>query len=233
MARIGWFDPELDKDSWFDSELNKEAWFDSEMVEPPSGGVINHADNLSTGNYTYTGYELNDVKVGAAVNHADNLSTGTYTYTGISLNDLRARNDSLTTGNYSYTGNDLNDVLVGEVEPEIPAKQETGAGKSKRARPIIVEVDGKEYRVAQEYLSTFLAKIQSKVQQVVKAKSRNKVRFVRKAPAIVVKDAPLEFITQIQQDIDYTSEKIEALFNIAMRRYAQELDDEDALLMLL
>lgn len=37
MARVGWFDPELDSKSWFDSELNKEAWFDSELIELVSG----------------------------------------------------------------------------------------------------------------------------------------------------------------------------------------------------
>lgn len=36
MARIGWFDSELNPQSWFDSELNEEAWFDSELIDAES-----------------------------------------------------------------------------------------------------------------------------------------------------------------------------------------------------
>ena len=33
MARIGWFDAELESKSWFDSELSEKAWFDAELID--------------------------------------------------------------------------------------------------------------------------------------------------------------------------------------------------------
>lgn len=181
----------------------------------------------SAGSYTYTG-----VNAGLLKTKLLNANAGAYSFAGQDavLTKTTAGAYTLTclAGSYTLNGQSATLTYSGSAST-IPA----GGGKSKggKKRTIIIEVDGKDYRMDEGYVSTFLANLEQKV--VEQPVSRKKAKFVRKAPVIVVKSAPVEYIARAQQEVDRTSEKIDALFNIALIRYAQELDDEDAILMLI
>lgn len=181
-----------------------------------------------------TAFQLN-----AFQNDAFQIDGGTNTqYLNITLDDISA-NVSQTLRHTQLVDITLDGISVNIAQSSSAVVEvvQPGGGKSKggKKRTIIIEVDGKDYRMDEGYVNIFLSNLQQKVKEQLaeQAISRKKARFVRKAPVIVVKSAPVEYVARVQQEFDRTSEKIDALFNMALIRYAQELDDEDALLMLI
>jgi hypothetical protein len=112
-----------------------------------------------------------------------------------------------------------------------------GGGKSKkRDRIIIIEVDGKDYRVPESQVSEFLASIQTEAEEELELTPKElkaKVKHIGKAPVIEIKSAPQEMVTRLQQDFDYANAKINALFIKALEKYQQDLEDDEEVLLLL
>jgi len=124
-------------------------------------------------------------------------------------------------------------IIVGKAST--PAKN-VGGSKSSRPKPsiIVVEVDGKEYRVPALQLQSFLDAIQQKIEDSVpvkkKRKKRNKktveVIEVKELPQIVIKSAPVNIIPQIQNRVDEVNSIIANSFSKALQQYVQNIELE-------
>ena len=125
-------------------------------------------------------------------------------------------------------------------EPEQDEPVRGGAvSRSKAPRKrVIVEVDGKEYIVPVEGLQEFLDAVSQKVERVAQAPKKRKARKqkavdIKTAPVVKVVSAPIEEIALIQRHIDRTNEIMRQVFEGALQRYLDELEDEEALLWLI
>lgn len=108
----------------------------------------------------------------------------------------------------------------------------TGGGLSKRSRLFVIEVDGTEYRVPQSKLQSFLDAIPKKVEE--KKMQRKKTSQARFEPVdIEIKSAPIQFLEKLDTAPIYASLKANKQFIQAAIRYQQELDDEEAILLLM
>lgn len=121
-----------------------------------------------------------------------------------------------------------------------------GAGGSssrnkKRPSLVIVEVDGKEYKVPIEQLQEFLDAVAKERQEtiekpVVKAKKsvQKKVQEQPIAPPqITVKSIHSEDIALVQKHVDRTNEIMRQVWEGALKRYLEDIEEEEWLLMLL
>lgn len=102
----------------------------------------------------------------------------------------------------------------------------------------VVEYDGKQYRLPVEDVYLFLDAIkeESKVPKPVKVKrkkGRKTLVVEDKKPKVVLISAPREFSPMIQTAIDRTNEILEHIWRSLTQRLLNELDDEEALLLLL
>lgn len=118
------------------------------------------------------------------------------------------------------------------VAEQIEAVVNAGGGISKKSRLFVVEVDGIEYRVPQSKLQSFLDSIPKKVKE--KKAQRKKKLTERFVPVeFEIKSAPIQFIEKLQTEPIYASIKANKQFLDAVIRYQQELDDEEAILILM
>ena len=195
----------------------------------------NSALSASAGSYSLTGKSATLLK-----NSALSANTGSYTLTGqdATFTYVVPGRYVLTAnaGSYVYNGNDASFTYV-----PIPS-QVTGGGIPQRKRPVIVvvEVDGKEYRIPQEQLQAFLESIQQQAEVIAEEKpvtvkkTRRKVKEVPTEPLkIVIKSAPVDVVPQINKQIALTNQILANIFADATQKYLAELDDEEVLLMLL
>lgn len=112
-------------------------------------------------------------------------------------------------------------------------------GGFKRPLVAIIAVDGKDYRVpidmVQEFVDALKAKIKEAPAQKV-LKKRRKGKTVEKLAApihIVIKSAPVEYFAQIESIIDRSNEIFNTLWQRAIQKYLLQLDDEEAILLLI
>jgi hypothetical protein len=100
---------------------------------------------------------------------------------------------------------------------------------------IVVEVDGKEYRVPALQLQSFLDAIQQKVEDTTPVKKKRKkqrkqtveVVEVKELPQIVIKSAPVSIIPQIQNRVDEVNTIIANSFSKALQQYVQNIELEN------
>jgi hypothetical protein len=119
------------------------------------------------------------------------------------------------------------DGVAGQIEAAI-----TGGISKKKSRLFVIEVDGVEYRVPQNKLQSFLDAIPKKVEE--KKIQRKKTSQARFEPVeIEIISAPIEVIQKLDTEPIYASLKANKLFIQAAIRYQQELDDEEAILLLM
>ena len=120
--------------------------------------------------------------------------------------------------------------------PDEPVRGGAVSRSKTPRRRVIVEVDGKEYIVPVEGLQEFLDAISKKAEAVApkKRKARKqKAVDIKTAPVVKVVSAPIEEIALIQRHIDRTNEIMRQVFEGALQRYLDELEDEEALLWLI
>lgn len=117
------------------------------------------------------------------------------------------------------------DGVAGQIEAAI-----TGGISKKKSRLFVIEVDGVEYRVPQNKLQSFLDAIPKKVEE---KKVQRKVTERFKPVEIEIVSAPIQFIEKLNTEPIYASLKANKLFIQAAIRYQQELDDEEAILLLM
>ena len=125
-------------------------------------------------------------------------------------------------------------IIVGKASK--PFKEVTGS-KNIRPKPsiIVVEVDGKEYRVPALQLQSFLDAIQQKVEDTTPVKKKRKkqrkqtveVVEVKELPQIVIKSAPVSIIPQIQNRVDEVNTIIANSFSKALQQYVQNIELEN------
>jgi hypothetical protein len=141
----------------------------------------------------------------------------------------------LTNTSHSVTGDLVGQgaIIVGKAST---SAKEVNGSKNIRPKPsiIVVEVDGKEYRVPVLQLQSFLDAVQQKVNDSVpvkkKRKKRNKktveVIEVKELPQIVIKSAPVSIIPQIQNRVDEVNSIIANSFSKALQQYVQNIELE-------
>ena len=130
-------------------------------------------------------------------------------------------------------------VLDRQIVPII--RQIAGGGIVKeRKRVVVVEVDGKEYRVLERDLPAFLdaVKVEAKasVKKSVKlARKQNKTEVVEEIfeqPLQVrVKSAPPDIIPKISAQVSQVNVAISDFFTRALEKHLQEIEDEEILLL--
>lgn len=120
---------------------------------------------------------------------------------------------------------------------EKTAQEGGGVSTKTRKRLVVVEYDGKEYRILESQLQAFLESIQSKAEdkKPVKTVKRRKVtKVVEVAPSeVVIKSAPQDIIEQVKLQVDNANAKIASVLHKAAIRYFQEIEDEDELILLM
>jgi hypothetical protein len=115
-----------------------------------------------------------------------------------------------------------------------------GRGRPRIHRPIaVVEYDGRDYRVPLDNLDSFLELIKKKAEKpepvkVVKKKKKKTLKVSsEQPPKLVIKSAPPEFMAEFKQFVDKSNEVLEKIWQGLISRALAELDDEEALLLLL
>ena len=124
-------------------------------------------------------------------------------------------------------------------EPVTPGGGGNGKGAGKKKRIVVVEYDGKEYRVAEDNLQSFLQSIEQKVeaQPITKKvrRRRNKVNEIVEKPIerLVVKSAPIDILDTIRQQVNDANNVIASIIHQAAINYWAEIDEEDELILLM
>lgn len=115
------------------------------------------------------------------------------------------------------------------------ARQATGGGFSRAGRRpqiVVVSVDGQDYRIHIDNLAEFLESIKEDVKETGKPKAKAKVSRT-KAPQVVIKSAPAEFIATVESAVDRVNEQLSVVWLRYLERNLQELEDEEVLALLL
>lgn len=115
---------------------------------------------------------------------------------------------------------------------------QTGGARFRR-QLIVVEINGKEYRIFADELEAFLASMKEEVKdEPVKVdRKTKKVKKVKKSvvrlPEIKIISAPVSIIPQLQAQIERTNVVLYNIMSKAMQRYSDDIEDEELILMML
>ena len=189
---------------------------------------------------------------GSSTRYRQFSTTGTLngqvaTITGSALHNIPHATTGSLTGQDSVIVGDADHVsLTHDVSGDLVAQGAIVTGKasrpssevtgSKNIRPkpsiIVVEVDGKEYRVPVAQLQSFLDTVQKKVEDTTPVKKKRKKRSkkavevveVKELPQIVIKSAPVSIIPQIQNRVDEVNSIIANSFSKALQQYLQNIE---------
>ncbi len=114
----------------------------------------------------------------------------------------------------------------------IPVGGGSGSRAKRRSGLVVVEHNGKEYRVPETKLGEFLNSIKS---AVAKGKTRRKVVKLdtKVKPEVVLISAPPETIDSVINQIERINVDLSEIWAKIVQRYWQEIDDEEALLLLI
>jgi hypothetical protein len=128
--------------------------------------------------------------------------------------------------------------LWGLLYSALPLGGLSGSSKSRsKAQLVVVDVDGKTYRVKVDELPQFLDAIKSKVEEkksvrTRKKKGRNTVVVAENVPKVVLRKAPDGYVEIVKSQIDRSNDAVLQIWNRLVQRYLAELDDEEALVLL-
>lgn len=112
-------------------------------------------------------------------------------------------------------------------------------GGSRRPLVAVIAVDGKDYRVPIDMVQEFVDALKAKIKEAPPPKvlkKRRKSKTVEKVAApihIVIKSAPVEYFAQIESIVDRSNEIFNTLWQRAIQKYLLQLDDEEAILLLI
>jgi hypothetical protein len=153
-------------------------------------------------------------------------------YEGSWLGSVGEIDPNAMTGSTSFSITATGDLTAEEV------RAATGGGRFRR-QLIVVEIDGKEYRIFADELEAFLAsmKEEAKDEPVKVDRKTKKVKKVKKAivrlPEIKIISAPVSIIPQLQAQIERTNVVLYNIMSKAMQRYSDDIEDEELILMML
>jgi len=99
---------------------------------------------------------------------------------------------------------------------------------SRKELPVIVEYEGKEFRVPESQLAVFLKRIEKRTEKIAKKVVRKQV--VEKKQVRVV-EAPKEIEYQVTNQIEATNDQLDVIWQMIQDKL-QQLDDEEVLLLL-
>ena len=117
-----------------------------------------------------------------------------------------------------------------------------GGGKgtgAKKKRIIVVEFEGREYRVNEDNLQSFLANLENRVEAQPVSKKvkrrRNKVSEVveESKELVVIKSAPIDILDNVRQQVSDANNIIANMIYQAAINYWAEIDEEDELILLM
>lgn len=205
------------------------------LFNQPSGPA-NYKLTCQAGQYNVTGQQ-------ATISRNRSLTAQSGSY---ALNGQQATLTKAAAGAYTLTCLSGSYVISGQSATltRTGGEQITLNGAASRSRVarrrVVVDVDGKEYVVPIEDLQEFLNAISEKTERVAKAPKKRKAREQKKidiqevyAPEIKIISVPFEEIALIQRNIDRTNEIMRQVFEGAIRRYLQDLEDEEECLLML
>jgi len=111
--------------------------------------------------------------------------------------------------------------LWGLIQRNLFRGANSGAGK----HPIIVEVEGKQFRVPLDSLPSFLKAFEKREAKRLKKTEQPKTTYV------VLKEVPREYEPQVAMWVDETNDKLD-LVALAIKAKLEQ-DEEDAVILLL
>lgn len=198
-------------------------------------GDADHVSNTHESNGDLTGD--GSLVSGSATRYKEFLSSGQLAGQGSSIVGYAEVTQPIHDATGDLVGQ--SSVIVGKASKS--AIEVTGA-KKLRAKPsvIIVEVDGKDYRVPETQLQAFLDALQQKVESSLPVKKKRKKRAkqkqevveVKELPQIVIKSAPINIVPQIQSRIDEANTIIANSFSKALQQYVQNIELENVKIQL-
>jgi hypothetical protein len=142
-------------------------------------------------------------------------------------------------GAYSYSGGDATFAFSGapSVATVAPASGVRGA-KRRKSAIAVVEYDGRDYRVPLDSLDSFLELIKQKAEtpkpvKVIAKKKKKTLQVSTQSPRLVIKSAPPDFMAEFRQFVDRSNEVLDKIWQGLVSRELAELDDEEAVLLLI
>jgi hypothetical protein len=115
----------------------------------------------------------------------------------------------------------------------IPVGGGSGSRAKRRQSPlVVVEHEGKEYRVQAANLGEFLSSIKA---QISSGKTRRRVVRLdtSKKPEVVLVSAPPEVLDSVINQVERINVDLSEIWAKIVQRYWQDIDDEEALLVLI
>jgi len=212
---------------------------------------VAHRLTCNAGSYSYVGKDATLTYSAGSTAYSLACNVGSYAYTGkvATLTYVPGASStsytlSCASGAYIYDNAYVNSGYVdsGYFQDNVVltyvANRQAGPGRFRR-QLIVVEIDGKEYRIFADELEAFLAsmKEEAKDEPVKVDRKTKKVKKVKKAivrlPEIKIISAPVSIIPQLQAQIERTNVVLYNIMSKAMQRYSDDIEDEELILMML
>jgi hypothetical protein len=134
-------------------------------------------------------------------------------------------------------------VITGDADNPNNAEAAGGGKKTRQSRKpqvVVVEVDGKEYRVPVAQLNSFLEAIKTEAKQEVKQttkKSKKKQKIVELISEpyvkIEIKSVPAKLIPEVYKKVENINTEIHSIFYVAMQKYIRDMEEEEEELLFL
>ena len=211
-----------------------------------------HSLTCNAGSYSYVGKAATLTYTAGATAYSLACNVGSYAYTGqvATLTYVPGASPiayvlSCASGSYIYDNAYVNSGYVdsGYFQDNVvltyvsnASTAPTGGGRFRR-QLIVVEIDGKEYRIFADELESFLASMKQEVKDEPVKKVSKKAKKVKaqpvKLPKIRIISAPVNIIPQLQSQIERTNVVLYNIMSKAMQRYSDDIEDEELILMML
>jgi hypothetical protein len=207
-----------------------------------------HSLTCNAGSYSYVGKDATLTYSAGSTAYSLACNVGSYAYTGqvATLTYVPGVSStsytlSCASGTYIYDNAYVNVgyVVSGYFQDNVVltyvANRQVGASGFRR-QLIVVEIDGKEYRIFADELESFLAsmKQEAKDEPVKVSKKTKKVKkAIVRLPEIKIISAPVSIIPQLKAQIERTNVVLYNIMSKAMQRYSDDIEDEELILMML
>jgi hypothetical protein len=109
-----------------------------------------------------------------------------------------------------------------------------GGKRHKKPELCVISVDGQDYRVHVENVYAFLER-QKEARPKVEKKTKKARKAIAKSkpPKIVIKSAPIDYISQIQASVDRSNEILRKIWEGNLTRLINEAEQEEAIALVL
>jgi len=212
----------------------------------PSSGSLTGQGSTVVGSADRQALVIPHVGTGILVGQGSTINGSSIRYRLLSTSGTLTGQGSIIVGDADHVSNTHDSsgdivgsgsIINGDADNPNNAEIAGGGKKTKQSRKpqiVIVEVDGKEYRVPVAQINSFLEAIkvdakQEAKQSVKKSKKKQKVTELITEPyvKIEIKSAPSKLIPEIYKKIENINTEIHSIFYVAMQKYIMDMEEEE------